>query len=62
MISADSCTSDMISGDTAAIFSLNHSCLFLIAVKSCIHLKLFFVNLHVIKQIEVCLFCKLPTE
>ena len=31
MISADSCTSDMISGDTAAIFSLNHSCLFLIA-------------------------------
>ena len=31
MISADNCTSDMISGDTAAIFSLNHSCLFLIA-------------------------------
>ena len=34
MISADSCTSDMISGDTAAIFSLNHSCLFLITVES----------------------------
>ena len=31
MILANSCTSDMISGDTAAIFSLNHSCLFLIA-------------------------------
>ena len=31
MISADNCTSDTISGDTAAIFSLNHSCLFLIA-------------------------------
>ena len=31
MISADNCTSDMISGDTAAIFSLNLSCLFFIA-------------------------------
>ena len=31
MISDDNCTSDTISGDTAAIFSLNHSCLFLIA-------------------------------
>ena len=45
MISADNCTSDMISGDTAAIFSLNHSCLFLIAnVMSSIPDRSFFFS------------------
>ena len=45
MISADNCTSDTISGDTAAIFSLNHSCLFLIAnVMSSVSDRSFFFS------------------
>lgn len=32
IMSAESCTSDIISGDTAAIFASNHSCLFLIMI------------------------------
>lgn len=46
MISDDNCTSDTISGDTAAIFSLNHSCLFLIAnvMSSVSDRSFFFLN------------------
>ena len=52
MISADNCTSDTISGDTAAIFSLNHSCLFLIAnVMSSIPDKSFFS--HTVKIAKI---------
>lgn len=47
MISADNCTSETISGDTAAIFSLNHSCLFLIAnVMSSVSDRSFFFKLQ----------------
>ena len=54
MISADNCTSDTISGDTAAIFSLNHSCLFLIAnVMSSVSDRSFFSQIVKIAKIEL---------
>lgn len=54
MISADNCTSDTISGDTAAIFSLNHSCLFLIAnVMSSVSDRSFFFQIAKIVKIEL---------
>ena len=54
MISADNCTSDTISGDTAAIFSLNHSCLFLIAnVMSSVEDRSFFFQIAKIVKLEL---------
>ncbi len=53
-LSADNCTSDTIFGDTAAIFSLNHSCLFHIAnVMSSIPDRSFFSKSIKIAKIEL---------